>query len=145
VVVDPSFSPEPVKIGGLTFTPVPVKHGVLDILGWEVEDAGAKFLYLTDTSCIPNHVQARLRTGDPRQSRVIIIGGLRIRPHETHFSFSEAINAALNLGARAIYLTHICHEHFHTEIEEFCLAFKRNLKLEEIEIHPACDGLEISM
>ena len=150
LVVSPT---EPVKIGGLTFTPVPVKHGILDILGWEVrentQEGTGNFLYLTDTSAILPAVQAQLRGRDP-QNRVIVIGGLRVRPHETHFNFEQALNTALDLGARAIYLTHICHEHFHTEIEEFCLEFKKNQRLsdpsiEKMEIHPACDGLEFTL
>ena len=143
----------PVQTGSLTFTPVPVKHGILDILGWEVRDSqlsGKSFLYLTDTSAIPAPVRARLL--DSQHSRLIIIGGLRARPHETHFTFEEAINAALDLGADRIFITHICHSHSHAEIEEICRNFRRTYYenqpasfrgREEIEIHPAQDGLEI--
>jgi phosphoribosyl 1,2-cyclic phosphate phosphodiesterase len=141
----------PVRLGRLTFTPVPVKHGVLDIYGWEVQDARTEksFLYLTDTSAIPPASLERLREA-PR-SRVIIIGGLRKRPHETHFTFEEAINAALGIGAEKIYLTHICHDYTHVEIEEFCQAFhtgetfskSRKTELAHTEIHPAWDGLEL--
>ena len=145
IVTDSPGSSGPIKIGGLTFTPIPVKHGILDILGWEVEDGGKSLLYLTDTSAIPGHVQARFGAKDARQPRVIIIGGLRIRPHETHFGFDEALKTALGLGAKTIYLTHICHDHSHAEIEEFCLNFRKQMKLEAIEIHPAHDGLEINL
>ena len=144
----------PVRVGGLTFTPVPVKHGILDILGWEVrEETAAKcFLYLTDTSAIPpsslEWLKARYQDlcGESRQLPVVIIGGLRVRPHETHFSFEQAIDAALGLGAAEIYLTHICHDHSHENIEEFCrnfLAANSDRGLKEIKIHPAQDGLEI--
>ena len=99
----------PVRIGGLSFTALPVKHGILDILGWEVENAGKSFLYLTDVSAIPPAVEERLKAEEYRQSRIIVIGGLRILPHETHFSFEQALNAAIGIGAGAVYLTHICH------------------------------------
>ena len=151
----------PVQIGGLVFTPVPVKHGILDILGWEVRDniasenTGKCFLYLTDTSAIPPDSFRYLNRGDSTQSRLIVIGGLRMWPHETHFSFVEALSVALILGAGAVYLTHICHSHSHEEIEEFCQNFKENRRasvegtsvpnIEEIEIHPAQDGLEINL
>jgi len=133
----------PVRTGGLTFTPIPVKHGVLDILGWEVSEdgAGKSFLYLTDTSAIPAATQTLLRASS--NSRIIIIGGLRARPNETHFSFEEAINAALGLNAEKIFLTHICHNHSNEEIEEICRNFRKNNEKEEVEIHPAHDGLEI--
>ena len=163
----PRLSPQviegPVRIGGLTFTPVPVKHGALDIFGWEVEEepfpedtpgqpksdgppeaAGRSFLYLTDTSAIPPSTLARLN-GESLQSRIIIIGGLRVRPHETHFSFGQALEASLDLGATEVYLTHICHDHCHTEIEEFCRNFRESRGLSETEIHPAQDGLEITL
>ena len=146
----------PVHIGGLVFTPVPVKHGVLDILGWEVEEissfSGAglpkSFLYLTDTSAIPPSSLERLQASGGESHRSVIIGGLRMRPHETHFNFEDALNAALGLGAQEIYLTHICHEHSHAEIEDFCRSFTENQKssvpgIEGTEIHPAWDGMEL--
>ena len=154
----------PVQIGGLTLTPIPVKHGILNILGWEVEEqspsknassqlsgtspnpGSASFLYLTDTSAIPDSTVELLQSLQSRSSnnsRVIIIGGLRVRPHETHFTFEEAMNAALGLGAGKIFLTHICHNHFHEEIEGICLNFTKNLGISP-EIHPTYDGLEIN-
>ena len=161
----PKISPHAVNgkvsIGGLVFTPVPVKHGVLDIFGWEVEElspldqAGPRksFLYLTDTSAIPPSSRDLLRLADADSRRSIIIGGLRIRPHETHFNFEDALNAALDLGAKEIYLTHICHAHSHAEIEDFCRQFMENkrdfiqqtysLNIDEIEVHPAWDEQQI--
>ena len=155
VVVDSPEFAGPIRIGCLSFTPVPVKHGILDILGWEIQedssgDEPAKhFLYLTDTSAIPPASMALLKSTGGGPDRVIIIGGLRIRPHETHFSFEEALNTACGLGAQAVYLTHICHDHFHEEIEEFCRNFMDNRRTAnpeaaEIECHPAQDGLIIT-
>ena len=141
----------PVRMDGLTLTPVPVKHGVLDILGWEVNEEGGKsFLYLTDTSAIPSSSMNQLKTGSKKTKRIIVIGGLRMRPHETHFSFEQAMETALGLGAQQIYLTHICHEHSHAEIEEICRLFMAKRRaaaggLEGIIIHPARDGLEITL
>ena len=132
-----------VRIGGLALTPVPVKHGVLDILGWEVREDAKSFLYLTDTSAIPPDSLALLNSGDRR--RVIIIGGLRMRPHETHFSFEQALTAAVSIGAEAVYITHICHAHSNTDIEEFCLNFRQSRGPKETEMHPAWDGLEFTL
>ena len=148
----------PVRIGGLEITPVPVKHGVLDILGWLVSEElplgkaanhGNGFLYLTDTSGIPPASSALLAG---KGIRVVIIGGLRMHPHKTHFTFEQALNAALGLraGAKEVYLTHICHSHPHTEIEGFCESFRENHLnmfggLENVSIHPARDGLVITL
>ena len=143
VVISDQEQPGQITLGSLVFTPVPVKHGILDILGWELrEQSGRSFLYLTDTSAIPVPTLAWLKTSP--NLRTIIIGGLREKPHETHFSFEEAINAALGLGkAEKIYLTHICHNHSHAEIEEICMGFPGECI--KTEIHPAFDGLEINL
>jgi len=152
----------PVRIGGLTFTPVPVKHGILDILGWEVrenafpaesafpQENSKSFLYLTDTSAIPPSSLKKLRFPGEISRRVVIIGGLRARPHETHFTFKDAMKAAIGLGAREVYLTHLCHEHSHVEIEEFCRRFMETERdsgtsLEGMAFHPAWDELEICL
>ena len=143
----PKLIDKPLSIDGLTFTPVPVKHGTLDILGWEVrEDKDKSFLYLTDTSAISTAAMRQLCEVGLWQSRIIIIGGLRIRFHETHFNFEQALNTALSLGANSIYLTHICHNHSHVEIEKFCQHFKTTQSgSESVEIHPAQDGLVLEV
>jgi phosphoribosyl 1,2-cyclic phosphate phosphodiesterase len=152
--LEPVIIESPVRIGALTISPVPVKHGLLDILGWYVtsacttEDASSKenapkipapqgLLYLTDTSALPPETAAALAPPE-----VLIIGGLRVRPHSTHFNFEQALETALALGAQKVYLTHICHEHFHREIEEFCKNFKKTRNVQG-EMHPARDGLTL--
>jgi phosphoribosyl 1,2-cyclic phosphate phosphodiesterase len=135
---------EPVGINNLTLTPIPVKHGGLDIYGWKIEEKGNPhtILYLTDCSFIPP--ESLSLAGRPE---ILIIGGLRQRPHETHFNFDEALEAALRLGARHTRLTHLCHDHFHREIEAYCRHFikqadapSRGLK-EGVSMAPAYDGL----
>jgi len=145
----------PVHIGSLVFTPVPVKHGFLDILGWKVEEdsvsgSGKSFLYLTDTSAIPPASFRLLSRPESPSSRVIIIGGLRARPHETHFNFEQALDAAVDLGAGRAYLTHICHDHSHTEIENYCREFGERQRISgritgEADFHPAYDELELTL
>ena len=86
----------------------------------------------------------QLKSDNPDMIRTVIIGSLRMRPHETHFTFEEALTAAHGLFAKAIYLTHIAHSHSHAEIEDFCIVFKEKHRvLENIDIHPAQDGLEL--
>jgi len=167
--LDMSAPPGQVMIGSLEFRPLPVKHGILDILGWEVwekipwekiprekplrekfpqGETGKGFLYLTDTSAVPAATMEYLSSNNSRQYSVIVIGGLRVRPHETHFTFEQALDAALNIGAERIYLTHICHEHSHAEIEKICRDYLKRQQLEvqrqkKLTIHPAWDGLEL--
>jgi phosphoribosyl 1,2-cyclic phosphate phosphodiesterase len=130
------IAPESIRVGGLTFAPVPVKHGVLDILGWKIGE-GAEAVYITDTSAIPGPSLAMIsRPG------VLIIGALRERPHETHFTFREALETAAALKARRVYLTHLCHEHSHREIEEYCRLFRKQGG-RDIVMEPAYDGQEL--
>jgi phosphoribosyl 1,2-cyclic phosphate phosphodiesterase len=129
----------PVTIGGLTLAPVPVKHGILDILGWRISEAGKRpfAVYLTDTSAIP---ESSLRL--IRGPELLIIGGLREWRHETHFSFEEALSAGAAIGARRVCLTHICHSHSHREIEAYCRRFRDVRGLGETLMEPAYDQME---
>jgi phosphoribosyl 1,2-cyclic phosphate phosphodiesterase len=147
----------PVSLGGLCFTPVPVKHGSLDILGWRIdgdrgtacgipgsetagpaEDAAA--VYLTDISEIP--ASSRKLIGRPR---LLIIDGLRTRPHETHFTFEQALTSAAEMGARRVLLTHICHDYRHREINRYCRDFTAQRGLKNISMEAAWDGLELTV
>jgi phosphoribosyl 1,2-cyclic phosphate phosphodiesterase len=144
--LEPQAVRGPVHVGGLTVSPLPVKHGALDILGWRIEEptgrpcpgGQASVVYLTDTSAIPGATAAL--AGQPD---ILVIGALRIRPHETHFTFEQALDAARGLGARRVYLTHICHDLSHGEIEDYCRAYLLEHRLTGISMEPAYDGLEL--
>jgi phosphoribosyl 1,2-cyclic phosphate phosphodiesterase len=142
-------SPEtPIAIGGLLFSPIPVRHGSLSILGWRIDETpgkeeegeSASAVYLTDTSGIPDPSWALI--GKPA---VLIIGGLRTRPHSTHFSFGEALDAAVKIGARRNFLTHICHDYRHREIEEYCRNYQEEHNTGGLSMGPAYDGLELTV
>jgi phosphoribosyl 1,2-cyclic phosphate phosphodiesterase len=95
------------EIGGsfclndLEIVPVPILHGKRPILGLRV---GA-FAYLTDCSAIPEPSFALLEGLD-----VLVIDALRERPHPTHFTLAEAIDATRRIGARRTWFTHMCHD-----------------------------------
>jgi phosphoribosyl 1,2-cyclic phosphate phosphodiesterase len=142
----------PVAVGGLLFSPIPVKHGALDILGWRIDEAagdggsgdrigaagGTGVVYLTDTSEIPDSSWPLI--GSPA---VLIIGALRTRPHDTHFTFEQALDAAIRSGAPQVLLTHICHDYLHREIESYCRAYQEKRNLNGRRAGPAFDGLEL--
>jgi phosphoribosyl 1,2-cyclic phosphate phosphodiesterase len=132
----------PVSLGGLKFTPLPVKHGGLDILGWRIDEAAGPgpAVYFTDISEIP---PASRNTA--RRPEVLIIDGLRSRPHETHLSFEQALTAAVEMGARRVFLTHICHDYRHEDINEYCRSFINERGLSGISMEAAWDGLQISL
>jgi phosphoribosyl 1,2-cyclic phosphate phosphodiesterase len=101
---------------GKTFTvnraeilPLSVKHGGLDILAFRIN----KFAYLTDVSMIPDGVFGHLKALD-----VLVLDALRPEEHPTHFNLSQAIEAALKIGAKKTFFTHIAHKLEHEETEK---------------------------
>jgi phosphoribosyl 1,2-cyclic phosphate phosphodiesterase len=137
------------NIGNLSFSPIPLKHGAMDILGWRiteadrdgnaVPEAARTVVYMTDTSAVPETSWPLIRGSDTH-----IIGAIRTRPHATHFSFGQALETAALAGTRRMYITHISHNSSHREIEEICRKFREKRNLGEITLGPAWDGLEIS-
>ena len=87
-------------------TPVPVVHGTRPILGYRF---GA-FAYLTDCSVIPDETWPLLHNLD-----TVVLDALRERAHPTHFSLSDAIEAARRIAARRTYFTHMCHDLPHAD------------------------------
>ncbi|MDR1353693.1 MAG: MBL fold metallo-hydrolase [Treponema sp.] len=136
-----------VNIGGLSLTPVPLKHGFLDILGWRITEtarggsaaaeAARTVVYMTDTSAVPETSWPLIRGAYTH-----IIGAIRIKPHETHFSFEQALETAVLAGTRRMLITHISHRSAHREIEEICQKFSEKRNLEGISLGPAWDNLE---
>ena len=91
----------PFLLGGVEFVPVPVLHGQRPILGFRVGSVA----YLTDCSRIPDSSWALLDG-----VRTLVLDALRERPHPTHFSVDEAIDASRKIGAARTYFTHVCHD-----------------------------------
>jgi len=92
--------PERFEAGGMTWTPVPLMHGDLPVLGFRV----GRLAYCTDVSEIPESSFALLEGLD-----VLVLDALQHRKHTTHFSLEEAVEAARRIGARQTLFTHIAH------------------------------------
>jgi phosphoribosyl 1,2-cyclic phosphate phosphodiesterase len=90
----------PFAICGVTWTPVPLLHGQMPILGFRV----GKLAYCTDVSRIPEDSFALLEGLD-----VLVLDALQPKPHVTHFSLPQAIEAARRIGAELTLFTHIAH------------------------------------
>ncbi len=101
----------PIELHGVRFTPIRLLHGRLPILGFRIEpirqeaNGPLPLAYCTDTSGIPTDTWATLAGLD-----TLVLDGLRHRHHPTHFTIDQACDAALQIGARRTYLTHIAHE-----------------------------------
>lgn len=99
---------EPVTVGDITMQPIPIAHGVMDILGFR---AGT-FAYLTDCHHVPPASIERLKGLD-----VLVLDGLRYKKHPTHHTIEEAIQTSQEIGAKMTYLTHMNHDILHAETE----------------------------
>lgn len=91
----------PFCIGRSELIPVPIMHGPRPILGLRI----GSFAYLTDCNAIPESSLPLLDGLD-----VLVLDALRVRPHPTHFSLDEAVEAARRLAPRRTYFTHMCHD-----------------------------------
>lgn len=99
---------EPFDVAGLTFEPIPLRHGDDIIHGYRFANAA----YLTDHSEIPEASMRRLENLD-----VLFLDALRHKPHPTHSTVEQSIGTALALRARRTYFTHICHDLPHASTE----------------------------
>lgn len=99
----------PFTLGGLEIVPVPLLHGVLPVLGFRI----GRFAYLTDCNRIPESSWSLLLQDGGVST--VIIDALRHKPHSTHFSVAESLEAVARLGATRAYFTHICHDLPHAE------------------------------
>jgi len=91
----------PFELLGVRVVPIPLFHGKLPVLGFRI----GSFAYCTDCSCIPEESMALLQG-----LQVLILDGLRRRPHPTHFNLEQAVEAARQIGAGQTFFTHIAHE-----------------------------------
>jgi phosphoribosyl 1,2-cyclic phosphate phosphodiesterase len=88
----------PIVCDGVSVIPVPIFHGEDEILGFRF----GSFAYLTDCSRIPESSFPLLRGLES-----LVLSALRVKPHPKHFTVEEACRAALQIGARRTYLTHM--------------------------------------
>jgi phosphoribosyl 1,2-cyclic phosphate phosphodiesterase len=118
------------NVAGTSVLPLRVFHGKEPILGFRI----GKFAYLTDCSRIPDETYPHLQGLD-----LLILDGLRERPHKTHYTQEQAAREAEKIGARMTYLTHIAHEVDHVLGNE-------NLRnLAKIPLELSYDGLVVEV
>ena len=94
------------ELGGHRIVPIPLLHGRMPVLGFRFDGVA----YCTDVSFIPDESLALLDGLE-----VLILEGLRHRPHPTHFNLQQGVEWARRIGAKQTYFTHIAHELKHQE------------------------------
>lgn len=91
----------PFTIKGLPILPIRVLHYKMEVFGFRIGD----FSYITDANYIAPEELDKLRG-----SKVLVLNALRIEPHISHFTLSEAQQIAAEVGATQTYFTHISHQ-----------------------------------
>lgn len=95
---------------GVTVLPLPVWHGKLLMNGYRIGDMA----YITDAKIIEQSTLDRLAG-----VRLLIINGLRITPHDTHMSLSDALEVIAKVKPEQAYITHVSHQlGLHAEVSK---------------------------
>ena len=90
----------PFRIGPMRWTPIPLLHGELPVLGFRV----GRLAYCTDVSEIPPSSYPLLEDLD-----VLVLDALQHKKHTTHFSLEEAVGEAKRIRAKQTLFIHIAH------------------------------------
>jgi phosphoribosyl 1,2-cyclic phosphate phosphodiesterase len=90
----------PFIASGVEVVPIEIFHGTSTIYGYRIGDAA----YLTDCSGLPEKSVEKLQGLD-----LLILGALRHKPHPTHMTVAEAIEASALLKPGRTVLTHLGH------------------------------------
>ena len=96
-----------VEIAGVSVLPLAFDHGDRSVLGFRI----GRLAYVTDAKRVTAEAVALLRGVE-----LLVLNALWWRPHPTHLSIPEAIEAARAIGARRTVLTHLTHETGHAEL-----------------------------
>lgn len=118
----------PFDVGPFRVEPLPVLHGRVETFGFRLDAGGRSLGYVPDCKRMSDEVVERFRGVD-----VMILDGLRHRPHPTHHTLEEAVALLKRIGARHSYLTHLCHDLDHEESQELLPS----------GLFIACDGMAL--
>ena len=113
-------------VAGVPVLPLAFRHGHGRVFGYRI----GNLAYLTDVKEVPELARARLLGLE-----VLVLNALWWRPHPTHLSIGEAVEAAVALGAKRTFLTHLSHETGHAELAAKLPA----------SVQPAYDGLIVEV
>jgi phosphoribosyl 1,2-cyclic phosphate phosphodiesterase len=88
-------------VNGVEIIPIKVMHYKMEVLGFRIKD----FTYITDANYIPPHEVEKIRG-----SKAIVLNALRHQQHVSHYTLSEAVQVAREIGAERSYFTHVSHQ-----------------------------------
>ncbi len=116
-------------IGDIQFTPVEVNHGKR-MTGYRIDHNGVSAGYVPDCCGMSDKAVEIFKGID-----LMILDGLRYRPHPSHFSIDQSCAMLERIKAKRSLLTHICHDIDHEAL---------SAKLPP-HIQPAYDGLKVTL
>lgn len=106
-------------------TPIRAFHHKLPLLGFRIGD----ITYITDANYLPDEEYKKVYG-----TKVLVINGLRHKPHLSHFTLGEALEVIKEFNPEQAYITHISHQlGLHEEVSK---TLPRGVAL-------AYDGLQI--
>lgn len=134
----------PFDFEGLKITTIPMMHGSLETTGWLLTEKGKSIAYLTDCNYISDQSIELIHKNCGHLVH-LVIDGLRIKEHSTHFNFLQALEAAGKIGADNVWFTHLTHNSSHEQTTAYIAEHRGDFPgLENAKsILPAYDGLVI--
>lgn len=109
-----SRMPSRLELPGGTVESTLLPHGAVDVLGlvFTEKETGKQLAYYTDCKALTEDAYKLADKVD-----VLIIDGLRPKPHPTHMNIEEAVACAQKLNAPQSYLTHMTYAVDHESTE----------------------------
>lgn len=102
-------SATPFSVSGIEVTPIRVLHYKMEVIGFRIQD----FTYITDANYIAPQEIEKIKG-----SKVLVLNALRHEQHVSHYTLSQAIEIAKEIGAEETYFTHISHQlGLHKEVD----------------------------
>jgi phosphoribosyl 1,2-cyclic phosphate phosphodiesterase len=120
----------PFELMGISFVPIPLLHGEMEVLGYRFGRAA----YLTDFSRLPDSSMRLLEGLDE-----LILDALRDIPHPMHQTVDQALALIQQLKPRRAWFTHIAHDLPHAATNDRL----RELGFPHVQL--AYDGLQLEV
>ncbi len=114
------------RIGPFVITSCVIPHGPEQATAFALAAGGRRLVYAPDCSAVTPALAAFMTGAD-----VVVLDGLRDRPHPSHLTIESAEAALRACGVPRAYLTHLGHDVRHADLE----------KRLPPHIRPAYDGL----
>lgn len=109
----PQRMPKFLEIHNGSIRCVSQSHGSFDTLGLVFEEkGGTKLAYFTDCDSVSEEAVEMAKGAD-----AVVLDALRHKPHRSHMSIEQAVEASRRIEAKQTYLIHMTHEVKHAETD----------------------------